>query len=983
MCIAHENIIYMSFFSAFSKKNYLFIIYISLFLVSISTSFAQELVITPFLKNKDFQDVEFYNFLEDTKGFLWIGSNHGVFKYDGSELLNYTKKDSTFFYDVLNIFEDKNGGIWLVTFQKGLIYFDYTNNEFEIPEWNNDLTELLGKNWVSNLFIAPDNSLWLQKFAYNKDSIIDFFQIRDNTIIAHQFSAKKNLALFFKENNLSLEQQQLFKVIQQQLSLNRSSLSVLSLDSLFNALDKKNMVNYNRLFPTRDKNDPNHIFRKIIKIDSSSFLGLGYNGFSANPFALTHKYFLPKYQINDIYKLSDGQYLFSTNRNGILKCPSMAIKRHSISNTADPVVSSYVANNCLYIKTQKNIYKKTSTFSRPELVLTIDPSYNSINSLETFVVWDSTIVINNLAFHKKAKQHLFPLNIRNKLKGRSKSIQVIKDSLLLFTSATGFIFLDKNLNLLTNSKNLGYNSWTYTANIVDTNKIWFGSINGVVEYNYKRQNLTPIPLSDQELEIKTIKGHKKTGVFIGTQRNGLFIFTPNHQFIKVTGNKNLSSDHIRTILLENDTIAWVGTKNGISKVIFSPHSSNIEVSSYLTGILIDNLNLFGDHIFAINNGELISFPKNMPPLNTKVSSILITNLNINGVQHKPKKGNINLKRHENNIQIFYRKPNFKNNVLDTFSYALLSENDIDTVWKQTTDFSISFLLNPGQYTFLLTTKEGFSSTASIAQSLTIRIQKHFTDTIYFSLLIYLLSLLGVSSVAYIIIRTTKNRVELQKNLVESQLKLLRTQMNPHFLFNTLNSIVGYITEKNIWKATKYMSKFSQLVRNILESSKESFLPLGDEIKMLQDYIFLEKMRLGEKYTIQIKQKTTPISSLFYIPPMFIQPFIENAIIHGITPNGSGTILVTFEQYNDQTLKITIQDDGVGRKKSMQKPKNFNLEAKESIGIANVYDRISIINKTYKINIQLSIHDLYHPTGEAKGTAVQILLPLSKYLEQKN
>ena len=971
----HKNHICMSFFFTISKIFYLLIVCVNLFLVNSSTTYAQELLVTPLIKNKNFQNVEFYNFLEDKKGFLWIGSNHGVFRYDGKELLNFNKKDSTFFYDVLNIIEDKNGRIWLVTFQKGLIYFDYATNEFKIPQWNNHLRELLAKNWVSNLFVAPDSSLWLQKFAYAQDSVIDFFQVQHNKIIPHQLSVNSNLDSFLESQIFSPKQQQFFSAIQKQFSINQSNLSIQYVDFLFRNLNKTSMVSYNRLFPVRNKNDSSYLFRKIIRIDSSYFLGLVYNGFITNPLSQTPNYFLSKYQINDIYKLSDGQYLFSTNHNGVLKCSSMSIKRHTFNTPTDLVVSTHVANNHLYIKTQKNIYKQDSPFLSPKLLLAIKPTHSSINSLETFLVWDSTIIINNIAFYRKNVQHLFPLTVRSKLRGRSKSIQIIKDSLLLFTSANGFIILNKNWELHTDSKQLGYTSWTYSSHLIDTAKIWLGTNSGIIEFDYNTQKFTHVEVSNQDLEIKTIRGYKKTGVFIGTQRNGIFISTPKQQFINITKNQNLTSNHIRSILLENDSTAWIGTNNGVNKIIFSAQSDDIKVSTYLTGVFIDDLDLYGNNVFAVSNGELISFPKNMPALNPKISSILITGLSINGLIQKAKNKKIRLKRHENNIQIFYRKPNFNETTSDTFVYALLSENNIDTIWKQTTDLSISFLLNPGQYVFLLTTKEELNKVTPTIENLIIHIQKHFTDTVYFSLLIYLLFILGTSSVAYIIIGVVKNRIKLQKALVESQLKLLRTQMNPHFLFNTLNSISGHIAQKNIWKSIKYISKFSQLVRNILESSKESFLPLKEELKILEDYVYLEKMRLGEQYIIQIAPPSDTLSNLFYIPPMLIQPFIENAIIHGVTPKQNGQILILFESQNDQTLKITIQDNGIGRKASMNKP---SFELKESIGISNVDKRISIINKTYKTNIRLSIYDLYSTTGEAEGTKVQIFLPLFNY-----
>jgi len=268
--------------------------------------------------------------------------------------------------------------------------------------------------------------------------------------------------------------------------------------------------------------------------------------------------------------------------------------------------------------------------------------------------------------------------------------------------------------------------------------------------------------------------------------------------------------------------------------------------------------------------------------------------------------------------------------------------------------------------------------------LELNIQKYFVDTIYFHLLIYIVSILGISCIAFMLILVVKRRAELKKALVESQLKLLRTQMNPHFLFNTLNSIMGYITMQDLWASTMYLSDFSKLVRDILENSKYSFLSLDKELDMLQAYIKLEKMRLGEAYTIQIKIKEGVQLSSFNIPPMLIQPFIENAIIHGLGPQEGGEVTVGIENAGPDVLKITICDTGIGREASMAKRSEWsNLSSKTSLGIDNVRERVAIINKTYHLKLNFSIEDWMDEKGAFQGTKVQILLPKFDYVGDLN
>ena len=175
-----------------------------------------------------------------------------------------------------------------------------------------------------------------------------------------------------------------------------------------------------------------------------------------------------------------------------------------------------------------------------------------------------------------------------------------------------------------------------------------------------------------------------------------------------------------------------------------------------------------------------------------------------------------------------------------------------------------------------------------------------------------------------------------------------------------------------------------LAGDILENSKHSFLPLDKEIEMLNAYIKLEKMRLGADYQIEIKVKEGVALNSFYIPPMLIQPFIENAIIHGLGPQEGGEIIVLIEKVGPGVLKITISDTGIGREASMKKHAEWaNPISKTSLGIENVRERIAIINKTYHFKLNFSIEDSFTTNGDSKGTKVQILLPKFDYVQEIN
>ncbi len=950
-------------------------------ILGLNTSIAQDILTRPLFDNNKNRSIKFYDFLEDQNGFLWIGSNNGIFRYDGVHLVNYLKKNDTYFEDVFSIFEAPKGRVWFSSPRTGMVYYDYNQKDLVVPAWNDALIAKIKDSWISDLFIAPDSTLWLQKFSFGYDSTIHIFQIKQDRLIPYRFGSASDVDAFLQEQHFTPQQEQLFTQIKQKEALPSDKV-----DSIFLGVNKNSIVSYNIFFNLKDqrKYSPN-VIRKIIQIDKENRLGLTFNGFIQYPNEKNSTIFLPQYQINDIYKLSNGNYLFSTNKYGVLSSSSIEIKKHKFQQKDEVVIAIHVDQGTLYLRTKDHVYYKSPTMPSLKLLLSIDQGYKSTNNPNQFLVWNNKIIINDLTLFEKKQELLIDLDIRRIIRGRSKSIQSIQDSLLIISTAKGFVILDKNRALVTNSQTLGYDTWTYTTSLVAPSKIWLGTLGGIIEYDYKTHSFDSISLPFKNLKINQIKGRKEQTIFAGSEQRGLFILSPNQPTVSIDLQQKLNSNSVLSLLLENDTTVWIGTNNGLNKVVFSPQNATTEVSSYLTGVHIDDLEWLGDSILAVADGVLLSFSKNIKKLEEKRASISITGLQINGRQESVYQKKLSLQRNENTIQINFTSINFSKERPTIFRYALLSENSLDTTWQATQEYSVTYsLLKPGSYTFLLTTQEEQAKKAPNIQQMNINIQKYFVDTIYFHILIYIVSILGVISIAFMFIVFINRRAELKKALVESQLKLLRTQMNPHFLFNTLNSILGHITMQDLWASTMYLSDFSKLVRDILENSKYSFLPLDKEIEMLNAYIKLEKMRLGPAYQIEIKIKEGVELNSFYIPPMLIQPFIENAIIHGLGPQEGGEIIVLIEKVGPGVLKITISDTGIGREASMKKHSEWtNVTSKTSLGIENVRERIAIINKTYHFKLNFSIEDSFAKNGAVQGTKVQILLPKFDYVQEIN
>ncbi|MCK5169508.1 MAG: histidine kinase [Bacteroidales bacterium] len=234
-------------------------------------------------------------------------------------------------------------------------------------------------------------------------------------------------------------------------------------------------------------------------------------------------------------------------------------------------------------------------------------------------------------------------------------------------------------------------------------------------------------------------------------------------------------------------------------------------------------------------------------------------------------------------------------------------------------------------------------------------------------LIIILLILSVSSV--FILRSGR-----QKRLANQllALKSLRSQMNPHFIFNALNSVNNYIAKKDELSANRYLSDFAFLMRSVMENSKHDFIPLTDEIKIIELYIKLEHERFKEKFDYKFTVDEDINTESFLIPPMLIQPYIENAVWHGLRyKEEKGKLEVELKQL-DKHLEITIKDDGIGREKS-QELKTKNQQQNNSTGLKNIENRLRIINEVHHLGIKVEVSDLI-PESQT-GTYIKITVPM--------
>jgi len=199
-------------------------------------------------------------------------------------------------------------------------------------------------------------------------------------------------------------------------------------------------------------------------------------------------------------------------------------------------------------------------------------------------------------------------------------------------------------------------------------------------------------------------------------------------------------------------------------------------------------------------------------------------------------------------------------------------------------------------------------------------------------------------------------------------------MNPHFIFNALNSVNTFIATSDERTANKYLTDFSLLMRAVLENSEEDFIPLEKEIELLQLYVHLEHFRFQDKFEYEIHVDPDINVKEYVIPPMLLQPYVENAVWHGLRYKESkGNLSIAFLNKGSDAIEIVISDDGIGRKKSKELKTNHQ-KRQESKGMSNIKKRITILNEMYKDKVDVTITDL---NENEEGTRVSLHLKKDK------
>jgi ligand-binding sensor domain-containing protein len=522
-----------------------------------------------------------------------------------------------------------------------------------------------------------------------------------------------------------------------------------------------------------------------------------------------------------------------------------------------------------------------------------------------------------------------------------------------------------------------------TINFKSKNELLIASTKGLYVFNTTTKIFTLVKLSESKNEpmIAVAKPDKKGNIWIATAGEGLYILQPNGNIINIDKLSGISDNQVHSLTFNaTQTQCWATTNNGLFSIetntfkvnIYHKHNG-IQPSEFIeaSALTARDGSIYVGGVGGFNYFNPANISNEAKREDVVIKNIFLLNQKI------PYQPYYKIPSSKNYISFDYTALNFNLSENKTYYYTI---EGIDTGYNEVGNrqFASFGILSPGEYVFKVKSGSGNGNDNKNEASVSFQIVPNFYQTIWFKIISVVLIVLSVSLFFY---NKTQSAIKKEKeigiinNLIATiELKALRAQMNPHFIFNSINSIQLFVMNNEGKEATKYLNKFAKLIRIILDNSEQTFVSISSKIEFLKLYVDLEAMRLNNSFTASF-QVDPNIDQSVLIPTLLIQPHIENAIWHGLqTKKGEKVLLVNFMLLNEETIQIIVEDNGIGRKAAMD-IKNQKINLHQSKGSKISEDRINLLNKLFGANPKIEIIDLLNENNLACGTKVIINVPV--------
>jgi|TARA_B110000902_G_scaffold93577_1_gene110894 ligand-binding sensor domain-containing protein len=466
-------------------------------------------------------------------------------------------------------------------------------------------------------------------------------------------------------------------------------------------------------------------------------------------------------------------------------------------------------------------------------------------------------------------------------------------------------------------------------------------------------------------------------LLIGTYGGGLNIYDLHTKsFSSVSEVDGLVNNIVYGMLYDGNGSVWLSTNDGLVNYhLYKKTYTNFKPVHYLQSTEFNEgaflKSSTGTFYFGGVNG-LNSFDPNKILFDTAARNVMLTDLR--GAFTQKAENSVTLGFLKSRLEIDFIALYYANPSGVAYRYQLRGLDE-DWVAAKTSNTAVYPILAPGNYTFMVEAHDEFGNWSGISNPLKITVMPPIWQRWWF----ILLTVAALAGLIYALFRyrTREIKRSYKLQLINSELTALRSQMNPHFIFNSLNSIQYFILKKEPREAYTYLSKFASLMRKILQNSRLKYISVADEIEGLDLYLEMEKMRMDNNLDYTIKTKNIEDLKMTNMPTMLIQPFVENSIIHGLLSKEDNRKLDVLISKENQHLLCTITDNGIGREAARIMNARRST-AHNSTGMSLTQKRLEILSEG-KGNYAVIIKDLQYEDG-TKGTEVELVVPIISQID---
>ena len=961
---------------------------------------------SPYFKNYKVRDGlpsnNVYFVFQDSKSYIWLCSDVGVSRFDGAHFTNFTTADGLSDNEVFMCYEDRAGRIWFATLNGKPCFFQdgKMHGEHDTP-WLKDFN--LG-GIVLNIFEEENGEI---VFAANgKIGKLDFSKktasvtpLSEAIVQAWPTKSEKigvltdSCTIGYFHGKYTVKTDKLANIIKPvKLGELGDTLYLTSIRNLliYNNLKQK-IISFTP-FPA----SMNEVIA-VTPVADRLWVGSRSGAYLFDRRKLQlRKVYLPGSQVSAILEDREGGWWFSTLEDGVFYTPAPEILQ-----ILDADGNSLGQVNCLSADASGRLWlgmpnNNFSSFESGKLAPLqhfpkglIPRAISSIRQLP-----DGSTLISG-----KAGMTLIKGGKKQFLLLRSTDVNMDTDG-NFWMGFTGLFRVPKAKipKLFASNERMeeaqvkdfqkNYAPERLSTMRVDRivfdreNSAWLGTPNGLFFYQNEKMSDAVLPHNMREL----IFNEKTNTLWALTESSGLFALR-NGRVLDSIGiaSTGQSPKICRDFCQDASGNFWVATASGLMKVEGEIGQLKLLDFSNIHGLGSEKLNaveVIGEQVFLGKDDGLVAVPfsiftKKLPPPPIHLKRLMVNEKEQSLGQP------LQFSADENSVSFSFEGLSFKDYKKLRYRYRLVG---LDDDWHTTSNEAVEYAsLRPGQYRFEVVAVNSSGVESGVVATQIFSIAPPFWMRWWFIVGV----LVGLAGLVFLwvkqrerklrkqyeyqrrLMETENEKLELQSKNADLKMLALRLQMNPHFIFNALNTIKGYYGQEKIREANSYIAKFARMLRLNLDYS-DAFIPLEQEVELLKIYMQLSQIRYPDKMDFMVEIAPDIVPSAVKIPSMVIQPFVENAVIHGIVGKlGKGQVTVVFTK-KDLEIVATIRDDGIGRAAAAAKS---NLrDPHKPLATAITQERLQLLRKSAEPPA-VEIKDFYDENGGAAGTEVVVRLPM--------